>query len=148
VPGENVELATRIMSSLPLDDLAGAIRDPGQLEAMAATLEPVIDPELEIVRIGPEYTGEGVAYRGLAGFLEFWQDWLAPWESFRIETEEYLDADDKVVQLARQVGATEAGGVSVESHGAAVMTFRDGRLTRIEFHLDRDRAMRAAGLSE
>src|ERR671911_2682910 len=58
VPSENVELATRIMSSLPLDDLAGAFRDSGRVAAMAATLEPLVEPDVAIVRIGPEYTGE------------------------------------------------------------------------------------------
>ncbi|MGH2993997.1 MAG: nuclear transport factor 2 family protein [Solirubrobacterales bacterium] len=145
---ENVELAARLMSSLPLDDLARAIRDPGRAAAMAATLESVVDPEVEVERIGPEYTGEGVSYRGLRGFLEFWTDWLEPWESFSIETAEFLDAGDKVVQLARQTGRTESASAPIEGQGAAVMTFRDGTLTRIEFHLDRDRAMKAAGLSE
>jgi ketosteroid isomerase-like protein len=148
VSSENVGRATRIMSSLPLDDLAVAIRDPGRVEEMAAMLESVVDPELEIVRVGPEYTGEGASYRGLGGFLAFWRDWLEPWESFSIETEEFLDAGDQVVQLARQTGWTEAEGVPIESQGAAVMTFRDGVLSRIEFHLDRERAMKAAGLSE
>ena len=59
-----------------------------------------------------------------------------------------MDAGDKVLMLARQVGSTETGGVPVESLGAAVMTFEDGRVTRIEFHLDRDRAMKVAGLAD
>jgi ketosteroid isomerase-like protein len=148
VPSENVELATRIMSSLPLDDLGGAFRDSGRVAAMAATLEPLVKPDVEVVRIGPEYTGEGVTYRGLEGFLEFWTDWLEPWASFSIETEAILDAGDKVVQVARQTGRTDDQSAPIESQGAAVMTFQDGRLTRIEFHLDRERAMKAAGLSE
>jgi ketosteroid isomerase-like protein len=148
VSSENVELASRIMSSLPLDELAAAIRDTGRVEAMAATLEPLVDPEFEVMSVGPAYMGEGSVYRGLGGFLEFWTDWLEPWDSFSIETERFVDAGDKVVQLARQVGWTQGDGVRIQSQGAAVMTFRDGVLTRIEFHLDRDRAMKAAGLSE
>jgi ketosteroid isomerase-like protein len=148
VSAENVQLATRIMGGLPLLDLGGAFADPERIAEMGATLEPLIAPDLEVVTVGPEYTGEGTVYRGLDGFLEFWQDWLGPWESFGIETEEYLDAGDKVVQLARQVGRTKTGDMPVESSGAAVMTFRDGRLTRIEFHLDRERALRAAGPAE
>ncbi|MGH2991547.1 MAG: nuclear transport factor 2 family protein [Solirubrobacterales bacterium] len=145
---ENVERAARLMSSLPLDDLAGAMRDPEAIEEMGSTWGAFVDPEIEVVRIGPPYTGEGITYHGLGGFLEFWTDWLGPWESFSIETEEFVDAGDKVVQLARQTGRTEAGSAPIVSRGAAVMTFRDGTLTRIEFHLDRDRAMKAAGLSE
>jgi ketosteroid isomerase-like protein len=148
VSSENVGLANRIMSSLPLHDLAGAFSDSGKVAAMATTLEPLVEPDVEVVRIGPEYTGEGITYRGLAGFLEFWTDWLEPWQSFRIETEGFRDAGDKVVQLARQTGLMEAGGAPIESHGAAVMTFRGGKVTRIELHLDRDRALRSAGLAE
>jgi ketosteroid isomerase-like protein len=147
VSSENVELASRIMSSLPLDDLAVALRDPTRVEEMATTLEPVVDPEFEVMSIGPAYMGEGAVYRGLAGFLAFWTDWLEPWKSFSIETERFVDAGDKVVQLARQTGWTQDEGVRVESQGAAVMAFRDGKLTRIEFHLDRDRAMKAAGVA-
>ena len=145
---ENVELAARIMSAMPLDDLAGAFRDPRRVEAMAATLESVVGPELEVISVGPAYMGEGVVYRGLDGFLEFWTDWLEPWESFSIETERFVDGGDKVVQLARQTGWTQDEGVPVENEGAAVMTFRDGMLTRIEFHLDHERALKAAGLAE
>jgi ketosteroid isomerase-like protein len=148
VSAENVQLATRIMDGLPLADLGEAFGDPERIAAMGASLEPLVDPDLEVVAVGPEYTGEGTVHRGLTGYLEFWVDWLEPWESFRIEAEEYLDAGDKVVMLARQVGSTETGGVPVDSLGAAVMTFEAGRVTRIEFHLDRDRAMKAAGLAE
>jgi SnoaL-like domain len=148
VSSENVERAERIMSSMPLDNLADAIRNTRRVEEMAATLEPDLDPEFEVLSIGPEYMGEGSVYRGLGGFLEFWTDWLEPWESFSIETERFVDAGDKVVQLARQVGWLKGEGTPIVSEGAAVMAFRDGRLTRIEFHLDRDRALKAAGVSE
>ena len=145
---ENVQLAARIIAGLPLDDLAAAFRDQDRVAAMGAALEPFVDREVEIARIGPDYTGEEIIYVGLDGFQEFWTDWLEPWESFRIETEEFLDAGEKVVQLVRQSGRTKIGDVPIESQGAAVMTFEHGTVTRIEFHLDRDRAMRAAGLSE
>ena len=75
---ENVQLATRIMGGLPLHDLGGAFADPDRIAAMGAALEPLIAPEFEIVTVGPEYAGEGTVYRGLAGLLEFWKDWLQP----------------------------------------------------------------------
>jgi ketosteroid isomerase-like protein len=146
VSSENVELATRLMSSLPLDDLAAAFRDQDRVAALGAALEPFVDREVEIARIGPDYTGEETIYVGLDGFMEFWTDWLEPWESFRIETEDFLDAGDKVVQLARQTGWTSTEDVPIEGQGAAVMTFEDGTVTRLEFHLDRERALRSAGL--
>jgi hypothetical protein len=36
----------------------------------------------------------------------------------------------------------------VEAEGAVVFSFRAGKLARLEFHLDRERAMKAAGLAE
>ena len=58
-----------------------------------------------------------------------------------------IDAGERVVSLVRQVGKTKTGGVDVEASAAAVWTVRDGKLKRVEFHLDREAALRAAGLS-
>jgi len=44
----------------------------------------------------------------------------------------------------RQVGRTLHGGVEVENLGATVIKVRDGRVWRVEFHLDRDHAERSA----
>jgi hypothetical protein len=38
--------------------------------------------------------------------------------------------------------------VPIETRSAGVFTFRDGKLVRAEFHLERESAMKAAGLSE
>ena len=42
--------------------------------------------------------------------------------------------------LARQRGRTRVGGVEVEEQAAAVWTVRDGKLARMEFHLDPETA--------
>ena len=47
-------------------------------------------------------------------------------------------------QLARPKGAT----AEVENMGAAVLWTRGGKLSRIEFHIDRAVALRAAGIEE
>jgi ketosteroid isomerase-like protein len=52
-----------------------------------------------------------------------------------------------VVSLVAMSGRTKTGGVDVEAAAAAVWTVVDGRLQRVEFHLDRESAIRAAGLS-
>ena len=51
-----------------------------------------------------------------------------------------------MVSLVRLCGKTKTGGVDVEAAAAAVWTVVDGRLDRVEFHLDREAALRAAGL--
>ena len=38
-------------------------------------------------------------YHGHEGVRSFFQDWLAPWEDYRIEYREYIDAGDTVIQV-------------------------------------------------
>jgi hypothetical protein len=57
-----------------------------------------------------------------------------------------IEGPDGVVQLVRQIGVPAGSVAEVESESAAVFRFREGRISRIEFHLSRDDAMRAAGL--
>jgi hypothetical protein len=67
VSAENVQLATTIMGGLPLEDLGAAFEDPDRIAEMRESLDPVVAPEFEIVTVGPEFTGGGTTYRGLAG---------------------------------------------------------------------------------
>jgi ketosteroid isomerase-like protein len=50
------------------------------------------------------------------------------------------------VSLVEMSGTTKTGGAQIEAPAAAVWTVVDGRLRRVEFHLDQDAALRAAGL--
>jgi ketosteroid isomerase-like protein len=148
VPTENVELARRIAERMGAGDFVAALADEERFGEMAAALEPFVEPEFEIEMIGPEYQPQRLAYRGLDGYVEAWRDWLAPYESYRAELEEFVDAGDRVVLLVRQVGRTKGPSVPIEAESAVVFVFRAGKLARLEFHLDRERARKAAGLSE
>jgi hypothetical protein len=85
---------------------------------------------------------------GLLGLVEGWLDWLEPWESYYIEVERFIDAGDEVVSLARVHAQSTRGGVPVEHSPAAVWSVRDGKVVRVQFYLERDDALEAAGLSE
>jgi ketosteroid isomerase-like protein len=148
VPSENVELARRIAEWMAQEDFVAAFEDVERFEESAAVLEPVVHPEFEVRMVGPDYLAEGVAYKGLDGYVAAWRDWLEPYESYRADLEEFMDADDKVVMFVRQLGRTAVGGVPIEAESAVVFVFTGGKLARLEFHLDRKRAMKAAGLSE
>jgi ketosteroid isomerase-like protein len=87
-------------------------------------------------------------FRGVDGLLEAWRDWLDPWESYELETEEYIDAGDDVVVMVRIRGRTARDGVLVEHAPAAVWTIRDGKVAAVRFYLRRDEALRAAGLDQ
>jgi hypothetical protein len=82
----------------------------------------------------------------VAGLMEGWQDWLSPYESFRLEVEDLIESDDVLVTCVRQFGTPVGGGPELEAAGAAVWWVRDGRLVRIEFNLNREAALRSVGL--
>jgi ketosteroid isomerase-like protein len=145
---ENVELARRIAARMAPDEFVAAFNDEETVRATNSALEPLVEANVVIEMVGPEYLGQRLTYEGVDGYIEAWQEWLTPYESYRAETEEYIDAGDKVVMLVRQLGQTKTGGVPIEAESAVVFSFRAGKLSRLEFYLDRDRAMKAAGLSE
>jgi hypothetical protein len=62
------------------------------------------------------------------------------------ELEEMLETDRHVVLLVDQVAVTRSHGVEISQPSAMVFEFADGRVTRLEFHLDRESALRVAGM--
>jgi ketosteroid isomerase-like protein len=98
------------------------------------------------VMVGPQYVGQAIERSGADGFREAWADWTSPFESFTVDLERTIGAGDRVVSLVTMRGKTRTGGVAVEAPGAAVWTVVDGRLRRVEFHIDRESALRSAGL--
>ena len=110
-------------------------------------LREVAHPDVECVMVGPDPTFATEA-RGIEGFVEAWTDWLSPFEHWRIEPDEVVESGDRVVTLVRQFGTPKGSTAEVENAGGAVWFMRDGRLARVEFHLDRELAMRSAGLGE
>jgi ketosteroid isomerase-like protein len=147
---EAIELVTRVASALLADNVVAVLEDEEESEAVRATVAEFAAPDFECVLVAPQYTGSGgrLAFSGAEGFLAAWREWLAPYETYAVEIEDLIDAGDRVVTLARQRATTRIGGVKMEEDTAAVWTVRDGKLARVEFHLDRKRAMRAAGLAD
>ena len=70
--------------------------------------------------------------------------WILTWESYRIEAEEFIDAGNEVVVLARVRARTRRGGVEMEHAPGAVWTVEDGRIRRIEFYLEGSQALEVA----
>jgi ketosteroid isomerase-like protein len=146
VSEENVRVVERIQEILPSDDIVAGVTDDKRSNRVNAALAEYVEPDFECAGVAPNYELGNVATRGLDGFREFWLDWGNTFESLRIDVERIIDAGDKVVTLVRQTGRTKTGGVEIEEDAAAVWTVRDGRLSRVEFHLDQPTALKAAGL--
>jgi ketosteroid isomerase-like protein len=140
---ENLELVKMLQ---PSDiELVAATSQEGVFGGLpdslfASNLESSFTAEDGQTRLGPFYGVDGLA----AG----WRDWLEPWESYEIRAEEFLDAGDRVVAFVQARGRTQRDGVAVEHSPAAVWTLLDGKVSAIEFYLDRREALKAVGLAE
>lgn len=118
------------------DDPVGMFTNP---EAIA--------PDLAVTFSGGQAGGPPTHYEGIPGLLEGWSDWLEPWDSYRIQFEEYLAAGDKVLINATVRARSARDDVLIEHDPAAVWTLRDGKAVAVTFFLDRDEARRFAGIA-
>jgi ketosteroid isomerase-like protein len=140
----NLELAAALNEILPTGDWVAAMRDEEALGRRLDTLRELAWPDLEIAMAGPGgFTG---TFHGVEGFREAWADWLQAFQTYEVEIEEIRESGEHVIGLAHHTATTHGSDVPMREPAAAIMTFRDGRLARLEFTLDRDAALRAAGL--
>jgi hypothetical protein len=79
------------------------------------------DPGLElVVADGPEPG----SWTGLAAAAERWREFLASWEDWRVEVDEYRELDDeRMLVLARNTGRGKVSGLDVEQMRAGPRAF-------------------------
>jgi ketosteroid isomerase-like protein len=109
----------------------------------------VFDPSIEW-EWSPGATGltGGRVYRGIEGVEAATRDWFEVWDWFWQEAEEYIEVGDAVVVLARLHGRPKGSRQEIESKGASVWTFRDGKAIRFKGYDSQPEALEAVGLSE
>jgi ketosteroid isomerase-like protein len=67
------------------------------------------------------------------------EDWAGSWRSWHVEIEDVVDvAQDKVLVVARHVGEGLASGAPINQRGAALYTFRRGKILRVDGFLFSD----------
>jgi ketosteroid isomerase-like protein len=140
---ENVELARSAFAGPAVDMLGlfgGGLPEGANLSLLA--------DDVEIVFVGMEPGLVDGTYTGVAGLVEGWQDWLVAWSRYEATVEEFIDAGDDVVVLARLRGETKHDGVVIEQAAAVVWTFRDGKAVKLAFHLDRRAALESVGRAD
>jgi ketosteroid isomerase-like protein len=74
--------------------------------------------------------------------------YVAEFPDFRSETDELVDAGDKVVCVQRWSGSGRGSGLSVELEEVIVLKFENGKVVEGRVYPDRASALEAAGLSE
>jgi uncharacterized protein len=114
----------------------------GAWDEVEAAGDPAITLEEPAELPAPERpSGRDAVLRYLRSFETVWTD--AVWE-----TDELLDAGDKVLAEVRFRAIGRKSGVPVEMRWVHVWTVRQGRAYRIQAFLDRANALEAAGVAE
>jgi ketosteroid isomerase-like protein len=129
---------------MPMGQLAPA--PEGSVEARREALTQIAGDDLVTTMIsqGAMLTAE---FHGVDGFFEAWEDWLAPFERYHLELAGLHEAaGDRLLVETRQRVTPRGTDVEMENEAAGLLTFAEGRLVRVEFHLDPAAARRAAGL--
>jgi ketosteroid isomerase-like protein len=86
--------------------------------------------------------------RGREALWDFLVAGEEPWEPGPYELDEVADGGDHVAARVRRDLRGKSSGVEVEMDLWVVGTFRDGKVTRVEWFEDRQEALEVAGLSE
>jgi ketosteroid isomerase-like protein len=130
VTSENVEIVRRAFAEVN-----------ARLEFSRELIHP--DCELDLTDSG------GPVAQGLDAAEETMQEYWEMFEDFHYEIEEVLHADEEhVVVSVRDGGRMKGSGAEVWTRFFDVVTFRGGKIVRLSAHLDRNRALKAAGVSE
>jgi ketosteroid isomerase-like protein len=112
-------------------------------------LERMLDPlhpEIEWLTSGA-FPGLAPLYTGHDGFRQFWSEFIDPWESFVISTDELRDRGEHVLGLGT-FEAQGGDGLRVERQTASVWPFRARLAIRNQVYGDWAQALEALGLSE
>jgi len=86
-------------------------------------------------------------FRGIDEVRGFMEDILADSAAYEVVPEEVLEAGEKLVAMVVVRGKGALSGAAVEVPVAHVLTFRGGKLLRLEYYGDREEALRAVGLT-
>jgi ketosteroid isomerase-like protein len=124
---DNVVILRRAYEALNRGDVAAA------LEALAPDAEWCEHSELP----------EADTYRGRETIRKFLESFLESWHEFRQETEQLVDAGDRVAVLLRSVARGKGSGVEVQMRYAHLWTMRAGRGVRVDAYADPQEALEA-----
>jgi ketosteroid isomerase-like protein len=105
-----------------------------------------LEPEFELQL--PEGGMNVGSFQGREGVTKLFEDYLEVFDSFRMEPEEFFEADDRIVVFVRTPARGKGSGVEVEFRPAHVWTMRAGKAVRLEVFPERKKALEAVGLSE
>ena len=139
---EDVALVRRIAPG-PGVDIASTLADDELIAQWLADLQPSFHNSVRTTMRFPglapvTYTG------GLTGVLDAWRDWLRGWASFRVEIEDVLEDQDRIVLVFRGRGLPRPDAPEITLRRAAVWTVTDGRVASVDFNVPCHEALPSA----
>jgi len=91
---------------------------------------------------------EGRVYRGREGVAEAIRVWVGTWDDYMWDTEELIDAGERVLMVVHESARGKGSGVEVDQQTFWVYTLRHGQIVHAKVLFDKSQALEAAGLSE
>lgn len=116
------------------------------MEGFVSIIEPLATDDFYCVMDGGALT---TRYEGIKGMRVGWADFLGAFETLKIEPVNVVEeASDgrSVVEFVLLSGKPKGIDARIEAKGAGVWRLRGDGLEAVEFHMDRERALRSVGL--
>jgi ketosteroid isomerase-like protein len=92
------------------------------------------------IELADEMIGFAARHRGFDAVRRFWREWLSAWEYIAIERADVTGRGEEVLSTWTQTMKGKGSDVEMKQDNAAIWTLSDGRVTRIRFFFDCDRA--------
>jgi ketosteroid isomerase-like protein len=138
-----VSNAERVIEAFAAAGLTGSGPvDEAEIERLTNAVASLAKEDFVTKMISVE--GVAMSARGADGMREVLADWTGVFEEMRFEVEGIEERGENAILLAQMISVTRVGGVTMEQPSATVLKFRDGRIYRAEWHMDRAAAERSA----
>ena len=96
----------------------------------------------------PDFSPNPGTYRGWVEIANYWESFERVWNDLTVELEGLRCSDNTVVAFTRFGARGKTSDAPIETPVALVGTVEAGKFAHLDFHLDREKALEAAGLSE
>lgn len=136
---ENVELVRRLYTEL----FSGGSAPEFKARLTDDALSAFLDPEIEWIPVPGSLLAVD-RYRGFDGVRRLWNEFVAAFDDYRVETSRIDGTGDQVAVVVHITGRKQT--IEVGDTRSSLLTIRDGRVVRVEGFAEPEGAREAIGL--